>query len=287
MKGGSTGVLVGCGALFGSTFVLIRFAVPSFGPVAVTAVRALLGGALLLAVAWRRHDLPRLGDWRGFAVLGLLSAALPFSLLALASVTLNAGTVSVLNTSSVPIALVIEAVRRRHAPGARQIAGVLLATAGVVVVMSTKNLSLDGPGAFAGVVAAVAGAGIFAYGGFYAADRFAKTGPVALAAGQQIAAFALLAPAVLVLPPAGPFPPLVLGAAVLVGVLGSGVAYLLFYWLIDREGPARAANVNLLVPGFGVGWGAVLLGEDVTRVAFAGMAVTLAGLVLVLRRPEG
>lgn len=93
----------------------------------------------------------------------------------------------------------------------------------------------------------------------------------------------LLAPALLLVPVrAAPTGGLVLRLAVL-GVAGSALAYLLFYRLVAAEGPARAANVNLLVPLFGVLWGWALLSEPVPPVSVAGMAATVAGLFLVLR----
>ncbi|MET7396876.1 DMT family transporter [Dactylosporangium sp. NPDC005572] len=271
--------LFACGALFGLSYVLVRDVVPATGPVGVTVVRTLIGGTALLLAARAAGQRPQWRRWRAYLVLGALSAALPFSLISLSMLSLDAGTAAVLNASS-PLFALAFAGRR---PTAGQLAGLALAIAGVAVAMASRGLHLGDGGAL-GVPAGLAGAAVFAYGGFYAARRFPGEAPVALAAGQQLAACLLLAPALLVLPVrAEPTGGLVLRLVVL-GLAGSAVAYLLFYRLVATEGPARAANVNLLVPLFGVLWGWLLLSEPVPPVSVAGMAATVAGLFLVLRQ---
>ncbi|WP_238009977.1 DMT family transporter [Dactylosporangium sp. AC04546] len=272
--------LFACGALFGLSYVLVRDVVPATGPVGVTVVRTLIGGTALLLAARAAGQRPQWRRWRAYLVLGALSAAVPFSLISLSMLSLNAGTAAVLNASSPLFALGF--ARRR--PTAGQLAGLALAISGVAVAMASRGLHL-GDGGVVGVLAGLAGAAVFAYGGFFAARHFPDEAPAALAAGQQLAACLLLAPALLVLPVrAEPTGGLVLRLAVL-GLAGSALAYLLFYRLVATEGPARAANVNLLVPLFGVLWGWVLLAEPVPPLSVAGMAATVAGLFLVLRAP--
>ena len=86
-----------------------------------------------------------------------------------------------------------------------------------------------------GVVAGLAGAAVFAYGGFVAAARFPDAAPLSVAAGQQLAACVVLLPVATLVPPSGRVATAVLGDLALLGVLGSGLACLLFYWLIGRE----------------------------------------------------
>jgi drug/metabolite transporter (DMT)-like permease len=86
--------------------------------------------------------------------------------------------------------------------------------------------------------------------------------------------------------PPGPVSAATVGRLVLLGLLCSALAYLLFYRLIATVGPALTANVNLLVPMFGVLWGWLLLAEPIPWVSAAGMVLTVAGLALVLRPPD-
>ncbi|GAB3836779.1 DMT family transporter [Dactylosporangium cerinum] len=271
--------LFACGALFGLSYVLVRDVVPATGPVGVTVVRTLIGGTALLLAARAAGQRPQWRRWRAYLLLGALSAAVPFSLISLSMLTLNAGTAAVLNASS-PLFALAFAGRR---PTGRQAAGLVLAICGVAVAMASRGLHL-GDGGVLGVLAGLAGAAVFAYGGFFAARQFPDEPPAVLAAGQQLAACLLLTPALLVLPVrAAPTGGLVLRLAVL-GLAGSALAYLLFYRLVAAEGPARAANVNLLVPLFGVLWGWALLSEPIPPVSVAGMAATVAGLFLVLHQ---
>ena len=270
-------LLTACGALFGLSYVLVREIVGTLGPIGVTVGRTLVGGLVLLLVAALRgtpvRPRPR------YLVLGLLSAAVPFSLISLSMLSLNAGTAAVLNASSPMFALLIDSVGRRAWPRLLQVLGLVLASAGVVVVMAVRGLV----GAVWGIVAGLAGAAVFAYAGFYAARHFAASPPLAVAAGQQLAACVLLAPLMLLFTPPGPVDSGALGRLALLGVLCSALAYLLFYRLIATVGPALTANVNLLVPMFGVLWGWLLLAEPIPLVSVAGMGLTVAGLALVLR----
>jgi drug/metabolite transporter (DMT)-like permease len=284
MKARSVAALVCCAALFGLSYVLVRLLVPAFGPVGVTAGRTLIGGAALYGLARARRQSLAGPRWPWYLVLGALSAAIPFSLISLATLRLNAGTSAVLNASSPMFALLIDAVRRRRWPRAGQLVGLLLASLGVVTVMAARGLRLSAAD-LDGILAGLAGAAVFAYAGFFAAHRFAKVPPLAVAAGQQLAGCALLLSVLPLVPPRGPVRLADLALLAVLGLLGSALAYLLFYWLIGQEGPARAANVNLLVPLFGVGWSWALLGEAIPPVSLLGMVATIAGLVLVLR-PE-
>lgn len=275
-----------CGALFGLSYVLVRLAAATLGPVDTTAARTLLGGATLLAVAGYRRQPPALrSGWR-YLALGILSAAVPFSLISVATLTLNAGSAAVLNASSPIFALTIDAAARRRLPRAGQLLGVLVAIAGVVTTMAARGLRVHGePEALLGVLAGLTGAAVFAYGGFFAAARLSDAAPLSVAAGQQLAACVVLLPAAGLLPPSGRVTSHVLVDLVMLGLFGSGLAYLLFYWLIGQEGPTWTANVNLLVPCFGVLWGWVILREPVPLLSLLGMAVTIGGLALILRAP--
>ncbi|MDQ7904807.1 DMT family transporter [Phytohabitans sp. ZYX-F-186] len=286
MRRGSVPLLVACGALFGLSYVFVRAVVPVLGPVPVTAGRTLIGGVLLLVAAVAgRHPLRGRPLW-SYAILGVLSAAAPFTLISAAMLSLNAGTAAVLNASTPAFALAIEASAARRWPTRRAAAGLVVSWVSVAVVMAQRELGLDRDDLI-GLLLGLAGAAVFAYGAAYAARRFGDVPPLTLAAGQQLGATAALAPALLVVPA----PTHVTGVAVVqlaaLGVLGSGLAYLLFYRLIDREGPVYTSSVTLLVPLFGVGWGWLLLDEPVPPLSLLGMAGTLLGLrwMLTAKRP--
>lgn len=280
MKGRSTAALFLCGAMFGLSYVLVRMTVPTLGPVAVTAIRTLIGGVTLLAIARLRGQIGQARAWRRYLALGALSAAIPSSLISLSMLTLDAGTAAVLNASAPMFALAIDAVSRRYWPTWTQAAGLLTAGTGVVIVAGARGVQLDE----IGVLWALCGAAVFAYGGFYAARTFGGAEPLTVAVGQQLAACVLLAPFAIAMPVSPQIGASLVMQMMALGFLGSALAYLLFYWLISVEGPAWTANVNLLVPVFGVLWGWSLLSEPIPLPSIAGMALTVGGLALVLLR---
>jgi drug/metabolite transporter (DMT)-like permease len=282
MRTRSLAALACCGSLFGLSYVLVRLVAPVLGPVGVTVGRTLIGGTALFLLARARRQSLRGPGWLAYLLLGALSAAIPFSLISVATLRLGAGTSAVLNASAPMFALLIDSVRRRRRPRPAQLVGLALASAGVLTVMSARG-PRPATSDLAGIAAGLTGAAVFAYAGFFAADRFGKVPPLAVAAGQQLAGCALLLAVLPVVPPTARIRAADLGVLAVLGLLGSALAYLLFYWLIGREGPAWAANVNLLVPVFGVGWGWVLLAEPIPPVSLAGILITVAGLALVLR----
>lgn len=274
-------LLAACAALFGLSFVFTRVAVPALGPVSVSAIRALLGGLLLLTVALaRRQGFAKVRPVR-FLVLGALSAAFPFVLLSMAMTTMNAGSAAVLNSVSPLFALLIEVKAGRDRLTAWKVAGLTLGAGGVALVMAQRGLGFDRNGVI-GVLAGVAGAAVFAYGASYAARHFCDVPPLVVATGQQLGAAALLLPAMIAFPPPGPISLVEASALGGLGVLGSGLAYLLFYRLIEQLGPARSATVNLLVPLFGVLWGLIFLSESVSPLSVLGIAATVMGVRWIL-----
>lgn len=280
--------LLAVAALWGGSFLFIRVAVPDLRPVALMEARVLLAGLALLGVVavlravpdWRR-------DGRGYLVLGTLSAAVPFTLIAFAELRLTASLAAILNATTPLFALLLAAVRLREPLTGRRLTGVLLGVAGVAVLVGLGPLHLDAA-LFVAVAASLLAAVLYAVGGVYARTRFPSTRPITLATGQQLAAAAVLLPLTLLLPPARTPSPAV-GAAVLALALGcTSLGFALFYRLVARLGPTGALSVTFLVPVFGVLWGALFLDEQVTASTGAGLLVVLTSVALVtdLPRPQ-
>ena len=104
-----------------------------------------------------------------------------------------------------------------------------------------------------------------------------------IAAGSQLGATLALAPLLVPLPPLAWPTPGEWWAAILLGVLCTGVAYLLYFRLIADVGPTRALTVTFLIPVFGMLWGALFLGEAITPTMAAGCALVLIGTALIVR----
>lgn len=173
----------------------------------------------------------------------------------------------------------IGAVWQRQMISGRVLAGLVLGTAGVALLVGFDHVSSrDG----AGLAIAAALFAAFNYG---IASTYAKAAPsvepFANAHGSMWAATLLTLPSLLVFPAPAPATPGALAAALALGVLCSGVAYLLYYGLIRDVGATSALTVTFLNPLFGILWGALFLHEVVGWYTIAGAAIVIAGTALV------
>jgi drug/metabolite transporter (DMT)-like permease len=296
-------------AIWGSSYLFIRVAVPALGPPALIDARVLLaGGALLLLLGplnlmrTRATGYPRerstdrrsagshtglASIWRPMLLLGAVNAALPFTLIALAELRLPASLASILNATTPLFTALVAAVWLGDALTRRKTLGLVLGLAGVAAVVgwSPTHLSLL---TVASAACSLLAALCYGIGGVYARTRFREVGPLTLAAGQQLAAGLLLLPVALADPPAHS-PSLRATASVLaLALLCTSVAYLLYFSLIGRVGPTSTHTYAFLVPLFGVLWGAIFLGERVPPGVILGLALILTGMALVtgLRWPR-
>jgi drug/metabolite transporter (DMT)-like permease len=244
---------------------------------------------LFPVVAARRAALPRSAAlWAQIALAALFANAIPYLLFAVAERSVDSSTAGIINATT-PLWTVTLAVAVRHQKSvtARQCAGLVVGFAGTLLIFS--------PWHSASSVASVGGLECLAASISYAIsyvymDRFlARRGmsPITLSACQLLVAAALLAVA---LPFSGAGAPQVSAASVaslvILGVLGTGVAYVLNYQIITSEGATVAATVTYLLPVVAIVLGVVVLGETVTVTVLAGIALVLAGVALTRPREQ-
>lgn len=260
--------------------MFLRVAAPLLGPVLLIFVRVALAAVFLLVVALYLRKTLNVGQhWRSFLVLGFFNSALPFLLFAFAAKTISASLLSILNATAPLWAAVIGAVWTRTRLAPRSLIGLSLGIAGVALLAGVATLALPAGGAIA-IAAALGAACSYGIATLYAKSATAVE-PFANAHGSMWAATLLIAPAMLFtsLPAAMPEAPIV-GSVIALGVLCSGVAYLLYFRLIADIGATSALTVTFLIPVFGVLWGAVFLGEAVGWHTLAGSVMVLTGTAL-------
>jgi drug/metabolite transporter (DMT)-like permease len=278
-------MLLALAALWGASFLFMRVAVPSLGPIVLADARVAVAGLALLAYAVAIGARPALrGRWRDYLLLGSINAALPFSLLAAAELEIEASLAAVLNAMAPMCGAIVGAVwlRRRVTHGAK--AGLVLGVAGVALVVGLSPFTIDLPFALA-VLACLAAALAYGVGANIVRVRFAGEPPLAMAIGQQLAAAVVLLPLLPALPVRAA-PDAVDVACVLALALGStGIAYLLYFRLLAELGPTGGMTVIFVVPVFGVLWGALFLGEAIHLSTVLGGAVILLSVWLITRTP--
>jgi drug/metabolite transporter (DMT)-like permease len=278
-------------ALWGASFLFLRYAVPAFGPVALIEVRVALAAAVLLPwLWWRGGGAALLTHWRPLLTVGLLNSALPFVLLSYATLTLTAGVASILNATTPLWTAAVAVVWLGQRFGRRQWLGLALGWLGVAILVWGKVDLRPGSSGFA--VALSVGACLlatFAYGvaANFTRRRLSSVEPRAVAAGSQASAAVLLLPPALLWWPSPPPPATAWLAALALGLACTALAYLLYFRLLARIGALRAASVTFLIPVFATLWGALFLAEALTLQMLAGAAVVFAGTALALNLLPG
>lgn len=277
-------------AVWGASFILIKLAGDDLPPVWVAVGRLTFGSMLLWTVLkLGRHKMPPLRLAGPLLAVALLNNALPFCFFAWGERTVPSSIAAILNATTPIWALLLGlAVGSARATG-RSATGVVLGFLGVLVVVyghSSGIVAVSGNGGYLFGVILIAIAS-FSYGaGAVAAKRWLHdVEPVVIATFQlTLAGLVLLPLAVL-----GPHPIALhwrsLAAVTVLGVFGSGLAYLLFFRLLATISSTRTVAVTYLLPVWGLFWGFVA-GEQIRWTSFAGVAIVLAGLVLMNLRPN-
>jgi drug/metabolite transporter (DMT)-like permease len=274
--------LVVLAACWGLAFVFIRVAVVPLGPVALVELRQLVAGLLLVAYVRALGIAIRPAErWHRYLLLALLNSALPFVLVATAEKALTASfTVILVSTSPLFAALVASFVLKDPLTP-RKLAGLALGVAGVALLVGWNPAAAPLPPLWA-VAAALGAALLYAIAGVYTRVATQDIPPLATAAGTQSGAALLLLPFVAMVPPqAAPTAIEWLSVAAL-GLFSSALAFILYFQLIRNVGPVKTLTVNFLSPLFGVGGGALLLGERITANMLAGTVAVLAATALVI-----
>lgn len=275
--------LVTLAAIWGGSFLFMRISAPVLGPAVLIEWRVLLAALFLMVVGLvlRRRAAPLnlRENWKHFLVLGFFNSALPFLLFAFSARTLSASVMSVVNATAPMWGAIIGAVWGRQPIKARTALGLVLGTVGVALLAGFDKVSAK-PGAGIALVATLAAACSYGIATTYA--RSARSvAPFANAHGSMWAAALLVLPALPFFPQPG-HPTLTVAASVVaLGVLCSGIAYLLYFRLIEEIGPTSALTVTFLNPVFGILWGSLFLGEVVGWYTVAGAAIVLVGTALV------
>ena len=288
------GLLLLLSLIWGSSFTLIKVAIPTIPPFTMVAARVTIAAILLMAVARAQgHALPGRGSmWAAFFVQGLLQSALPFTLISWGEMHIASGLVGVLNATPPMFVLAIAMMtgRGRQAISGRKIIGVALGLAGVAVTMGDHALSGLGTAAPLAQVAVLCASLCYALAPIWG-QRFSGLPAIVTAAGAMSCAGMLMLPAAALFerPWTLPPPPMeAIAAVVVLAVVCTALAMVIYFRLIRTLGPLGTTSGSYLRAGFAVVLGTALLGESFTWSMLAGMALVVMGVMAVtapMRRP--
>lgn len=267
-------------ALWGASFLFMRVAAPVLGPVWLIELRVLIAGVALLPLLihlnqWdvvRRHIRPLL-------ILGVINSAIPFVLLAYASLTLPAGFTAILNGTTPLFGMLVAFLWFGETLTLTRLLGFGLGFLGVVVLVGWQTTAVTlsfGVAVAVGLLAAL----MYAIAAPYAKQQLSEVPSLATATLTNLSAAAFLLPALpFTVPPAPPVP--AVGLAVLLLALGStSLAYVLYFRLIQNIGSTNALSVAYLVPLFAIGWGRLVLNEPITLSMVLGGGLIIAGIAI-------
>lgn len=267
-------------ALWGGSFLFMRYAAPAFGAAPLMWLRVAIASVCLLPLLLVRGQGRELISRAGvMTVMGVTNSALPFVLIAWATLSITAGLAAILNATTPIFTAIVAALWLRERLTGVRLVGLALGLAGVVVLAADKADFKPGGSGWA-LLASLAAAVSYGFAANYARRHVTGVPALVNAAGSQVAATVVLAPFAWWLWPGQTPGLLAWGAALALGVGCTALAYLLYFRLLARVGPARAVTVTYLVPLFATVWGAVLLDEAFTLRMAVGGAVVLAGTAL-------
>ena len=267
-------------AIWGGSFLFMRISAPVLGPAVLIELRVLFAALFLAAVGLvLKKRLHLRAHWKHYFILGFFNSALPFLLFAFAARTLSASVLSVLNATAPMWGALLGAAWSRQKVGLKSGIGLVLGTVGVALLVGFDHVAAR-PGAGIAVAAALLAAFSYSVASLYA--RSAKSvEPFANAHGTMWTSALMVLPVLPLFPATGSFTPGIAAAVLALGVLCSGIAYILYFKLIEEVGTTSALTVTFLNPVFGILWGALFLGETVGWYTLAGSAIVLVGTALV------
>jgi drug/metabolite transporter (DMT)-like permease len=275
--------------LWGASYTFIKLGVATIPPVTLIAARTLIAGMLLLIIMrWRGLSLPvDIASWRRFLFQACLNSVIPFTLIAWAERSLDAGLATILNSTAPVFTFLLTFAITRHEPASlRKLFGVLAGLAGICLIVGVQALGGLGEQFVAQIAVVVAticyaGAAIFSRG-------FKGLDPMAPAAGSLLCGAAILVPLSLVVDRPWTLAPSASSMLALLGlsVFSTALAFVIYFRLIQTLGSVGTTSQAYLRVPIGVAIGVLFLGESLTPTAWIGLGCVVIGVAAMTIPPR-
>ena len=279
------GLLAALSAIWGGSYLLIKYALEDFSAPMIVWLRTAIA-AVVLAVVLRGALRGALADMRrrpGWAaLLGFVAVALPFSLITFGEHEVPSGLTAVLiSPAALFVALFAPFIDPSERIDRRQGVGMAIGLAGVAIVVGVESISTLAQ--FLGALAMVGAAACYALGGFVVKRRYGRLTSIQASFVSISAASLWTLPAAVGTAPTETPGLGAIAAVVALGVVATALAFVIFYTLIAEVGAGRASLVSYLAPGVALFYGAIFLDEAITVAAIAGLVLILGGVALASR----
>ncbi len=274
--------LIALGAIWGSSFLFMKIAVPAFGPAMMMGGRIGIAAVVLTVFAWLlKKSLPRGRQWKPAIITGIFYAAIPLVLWGYAAQTLSVSLLSIINATAPLFGAALSLLWLRERTSAKGLVGLALGFVGVAVLVGGEEFRAGETPALA--ISAAFAASIL-YGGISLYNQSAKIAdPYSNVLGALWVATLMMLP-LMVMFPLRETPGMAAWSSVAaLGILCTAIAYVVYFRLIEQIGAAPTLTVTYLIPLFGVLWGVMFLDERIGVHHVAGAAMILAGIALVAK----
>lgn len=288
MSARHAGLLGALAALWGASYLLIKYALEDLEPAVVVFARTAMAGAVLYGVVRLQGDEARaalrdvLRRPRASLGLGAIAVAAPFLLISFGELEVPSGLTAVLIApSSIFVAMLAPALDPTERIDRRQAVGLVVGLVGVGLVVGVE--SIGSLAEFLGALAIVGASLSYALSTFMVKNQFAGTPSLVTSWVSVTGGAVLTLPAAIATAPTEMPGWRASMAVVVLGLAGTALAFVLFYVLIAETGAGRAALVGYLIPPIALAYGAALLDEPITIAALAGLVLVLVGVALASR----
>ena len=280
-----TGLLAALAAIWGGSYLLIKYSLEDFSAPMIVWARTAIAAVVLLVilrgdVRGSIADLRQRPQWA--VLLATLAIAAPFLLITFGELEVPSGLTAVLiSPAAIFVALFAPFIDPSERIDRRQGVGMVIGLAGVALVVGVESIHTLGE--FLGSLAMVAAAACYALSGFVVKGRYKGLSSI------QTSFVSISVASLMTLPVAAATTPTeapglrAIAALVTLGAVGTALAFVIFYKLIAETGAGRASLVAYLAPGVALFYGAIFLDEAITAAAIAGLALILAGVTLASR----
>lgn len=281
-SGSDWGLFAGLSAIWGSSFLFMAIGLDAFHPGLVTLLRVGFGALFMFGVSRARHTTIPREDWPALAILAVIWIAIPMTLFPIAQQWIDSGVAGMLNGATPIFTAIVSALILRQLPRKLQLAGLLIGFAGVIAIALPSSGSR--PTAAVGVALVLVATICYAFASNIVAPLQQRHGSLAIMARLQWLGVILVLPYGLYGAASSSFAWPSLFATMAVGVLGTGLAFVLMSNLIGSVGPTRATFITYVIPVVALVLGVVFRSEVIAPIAIAGVALVIAGAALASRR---
>ena len=280
--------LLGALALvWGGSYLLIKYALDGFSAAMIVSLRGLIASGVLFVVLRSQglasatlRDVRERSKWA--LILAITAVAAPFLLITFGEHVVPSGLTAVLiSPASLFVALLAPFILPSESIDRRQAVGMFLGLAGVALVVGVESVSSTKE--FLGALAMIGAAFFYGLSGFVVKGRYGKLAAVQTSWISVTIAGIITLPIGIATTPGHTPTAGAIASVVVLGAVGTAIAFVIYYELINGIGPARAALVSYLAPGVALFYGAIFLDEAVTVAAVGGLVLILGGVAIASR----